>query len=111
MPGKLLSEADLESDTAMAKVEMPRKRNEKVPPGAERLGARQDAEGGAAAKRRGPGWGRVARRANPACPETRVSFGQGASGGGRCSPRAVGALPRGPGGSELESGPGVPRGP
>ncbi|NIG59467.1 nucleolar RNA helicase 2 [Pontoporia blainvillei] len=29
MPGKLLSEADLESDTAMAKVEMPRKRNEK----------------------------------------------------------------------------------
>lgn len=46
MPGKLLSEADLESDTAMAKVEMPRKRNEKVPPGAERLGARQDTEGG-----------------------------------------------------------------
>lgn len=40
-----------------------------------------------------------------------MSFGQGASGGGRCSPRAVGALPRGPGGSELESGPGVPRGP
>ncbi|XP_007167837.2 nucleolar RNA helicase 2 [Balaenoptera acutorostrata] len=29
MPGKLLSEADLESDTAMAKVEMPRKQNEK----------------------------------------------------------------------------------
>nr|XP_058908665.1 nucleolar RNA helicase 2 isoform X3 [Kogia breviceps] len=29
MPGKLLSDADLESDTAMAKVEMPRKQNEK----------------------------------------------------------------------------------
>ena len=109
MPGKLLSEADLESDTAMAKVEMPRKQNEKVPPGAEGLGARQD--GGPAAKRRGPGWGRVARRADPARPETRVSFGQGAPGGGRCSPRPMGALPRGLGGSELESGPGVPRGP
>lgn len=38
MPGKLLSDADLESDAAMGKVETPRKQNEKVPPRAEGLG-------------------------------------------------------------------------
>lgn len=42
MPGKLRSDADLESETATAKVEMPRKQNEKVPPRAEGPGARQD---------------------------------------------------------------------
>lgn len=40
MPGKLLSDVNLESDTAMGKVEIPRK--EKVPLRAEGAGARQD---------------------------------------------------------------------
>lgn len=35
MPGKLLSDVDLDSDTAMEKVETPRKQNAKVPPRAE----------------------------------------------------------------------------
>lgn len=35
MPGKLLSEVDLDSDTAMEKLETPRKQNAKVPSGAE----------------------------------------------------------------------------
>lgn len=46
MPGKLLSEADLESDTAMAKVEMPRKRNEKVRRGPRDLGQDRTRRGG-----------------------------------------------------------------
>lgn len=35
MPGKLLSDAGLDSETAMEEVETPRKQNEKVPPRAE----------------------------------------------------------------------------
>lgn len=64
MPGKLLSDADLESDAAMGKVEIATK-NEKVPPRAEGPGARQDARPGAGrggvrrpgalGARRGPG--------------------------------------------------------
>ena len=51
MPGKLRSDADLESDVAVAKVEMPRKQNEKVPLRAEGLGTRQDERPGRGTRR------------------------------------------------------------
>ena len=70
MPGKLRSDADLESDVAVAKVEMPRKQNEKVPLRAEGLGIRQDGRPGA--KRRSPGRG--TRRAARTLPGRRPAW-------------------------------------
>lgn len=62
MPGKLLSDADLESDTALGKMEIPRKQNEKVPPRAEGRGARQDERPGRLGERgRGVRRGGVSR--------------------------------------------------
>lgn len=61
MPGKLLSDVNLESETAMGKVEIPRK--EKVPPRAEGAGARQDQKPG---RREERGSGVPERRGAPA---------------------------------------------
>lgn len=73
MPGKLLSDAVLESDAAVAKVEMPRKQNEKVPLRAEGLGTRQDE--GPGAKSRSPG--RETRRAAGTLPGRRPAWVSG----------------------------------
>ena len=96
MPGKLLSDADLDSDTAMEKVETPRKQNEKVPPRAEGPGALRGAGYGSGVGCRagtpwrapGPGASRARRGVRPrGCQGAVLS-----AGGGRTS---------GPGGPEL----------
>ena len=101
MPGKLLSDTDLESNAALVKMETPRKQNEKVRPRAEGLGAMQDGEAGAL-RGAGRGVGSLEGGAGPACPEIRVGLGQGASGSsvlrGRWAPRRAPGVPKpGPG--------------